>query len=197
MDVSRQLLFRPNTPNPTRTNPSNINIPGVKPSHSGPVASALNSKIVAHATIVPPVGMPNDYFTFMIVLSSRNRSPAKCPPWSLHGLSSLKDMNQCHHDRDEQENVNESSQCVRGGQTQRPEDKQNNGEGTKHFRPLLPGFSDKPSKRNGLFETSSPIREDCSTGLTHVDDDSEGVRRIPREESPCQPQQIVVVVRPF
>ncbi|HEY5523638.1 MAG TPA: hypothetical protein VIK21_10645 [Desulfuromonadaceae bacterium] len=33
--------------------------------------------------------------------------------------------------------------------------------------------------------------------MPHVDDEMEGVRRIQREESPFQPQQVVVVVRPF
>jgi len=33
--------------------------------------------------------------------------------------------------------------------------------------------------------------------MPHVDDDTEGIRRVQREESPCQPQQVVVVVRPF
>ena len=90
--------------------------------------------------------MSDSYFTIMIVLSSCNHSPAKCPPWSLHGLSSLNDVNQYHHDRDDQENVKESSHRVRGDQTQSPEEKQNNGEGLEHFHPLLPGFS-----ANGIF----------------------------------------------
>ncbi len=41
------------------------------------------------------------------------------------------------------------------------------------------------------------LREVCLPGMTHVDDDLDGVRRIQCEESPCQPQQVVVVVRPF
>ena len=42
-----------------------------------------------------------------------------------------------------------------------------------------------------------PLRELFLPGLTHVDDDVDGVRRIQREESLCQAQQVVVVVRPF
>src|SRR5512141_196 len=42
-----------------------------------------------------------------------------------------------------------------------------------------------------------PLRELFLPGLTHVDDDVDGVRRIQREESLCQPQQVVVVVRSF
>src|SRR5512141_91653 len=41
------------------------------------------------------------------------------------------------------------------------------------------------------------LREDCPPGLTNLDDDVDRVRRIQREESPCQPQQVVVVVRSF
>jgi len=123
--------------------------------------------------------------------------PQRCAPWSLHGSSTLKDIDQYHHDRDDQENVNESSHRERGDQPNKPEEDQYDRNGPKHFHPLLTGFSAKPSKRSGLFETSSPIREGCSPGLTRIDANVEGVRRIPREESPCQPQQVVVVVRPF
>jgi hypothetical protein len=45
----------------------------------------------------------------------------------------LNDIDQYHHDRDDQENVNESSHRVRGDQTYRPEDKQNDGNGPEHF----------------------------------------------------------------
>jgi len=41
------------------------------------------------------------------------------------------------------------------------------------------------------------LREVCLPALTHVDEDVDGVRRIQREESPCQPQQVLVVVHPF
>src|SRR5659263_541123 len=65
-----------------------------------------------------------------------------------------------------------------------------------------PWSSDKHSRRSGILKLPrrtlpGPLRELCLPGLTHVDDDVDGVRRIQREESPCQPQQVVVVVRPF
>jgi hypothetical protein len=41
------------------------------------------------------------------------------------------------------------------------------------------------------------LREVCLPALTHVDEDVDGFRRVQREESPCQPQQVVVVVRSF
>src|SRR5450759_1603658 len=59
--------------------------------------------------------------------------PQRCTPWSLHGSSTLKDIDQYHHDRDNQENVNESSHRERSDQTQRPEDKQNYRYGPEHF----------------------------------------------------------------
>src|SRR5450759_5602263 len=37
----------------------------------------------------------------------------RCAPWPLHDLSTLNDINQHHHDCDDQENVNESSHRVR------------------------------------------------------------------------------------
>src|SRR5659263_129567 len=59
--------------------------------------------------------------------------PRRCTPWSLHSPSTLNDIDQHHHDRDDQENVNEPAHRVRGDQTYRPEDKQNNGYGPEHF----------------------------------------------------------------
>src|SRR5659263_552033 len=59
--------------------------------------------------------------------------PQRCTPWSLHGPSTLNDIDQYHHDRDDQENVNESTHRVRGDQTYCPEDKQNDGDGPEHF----------------------------------------------------------------
>src|SRR5512140_1736452 len=52
---------------------------------------------------------------------------------ALEYLSSLNDIDQHHHDRDHEENVDEPSHRVRGDQTHRPEDKQNNGYGPEHF----------------------------------------------------------------
>jgi hypothetical protein len=42
-------------------------------------------------------------------------------------------IHQYRHDRDDQENVNESSHRVRGDQAWRPEDNQNNGYGPEPF----------------------------------------------------------------
>src|SRR5659263_397363 len=61
--------------------------------------------------------------------------PQRCTPWSLHGLSTLKDINQYHHDRDAQENVKESSHRVRGDQTNKPEENQYDRNGPEHFPP--------------------------------------------------------------
>src|SRR5512146_3050891 len=41
------------------------------------------------------------------------------------------------------------------------------------------------------------LREICLPALTHVDEDVDGVRRIQREESPCHPKQVLVVVPSF
>src|SRR3990172_2580651 len=51
--------------------------------------------------------------------------PQRSIPMPLQGLSSLNDIDQYHHDRDDQENMNESSHCVRADQAKEPEDKQN------------------------------------------------------------------------
>jgi hypothetical protein len=51
----------------------------------------------------------------------------------LQGFSTLKDINQYHHDRDDQENVYESSHRIRGDQTKKPEDNQNDRYGPEHF----------------------------------------------------------------
>jgi len=54
-------------------------------------------------------------------------------PWSLQGLPALNDIDQDHHDRDDQENVNESAHRVRRDQSKKPEDKQNDCYGPEHF----------------------------------------------------------------
>src|SRR5659263_266860 len=175
-----------------------------------------SSVSLPHFSLTPPLisfHFPFRISSFMFALLSSCSRKQGCPanvhlplcqgpaqrstPSSLHDLSTLKDIDQHHHDRDDQENVNESSHRERGDQPNKPEEDQYDRNGPEHFRPLLPGFSAKPSKRSGLFETSSPIREGCTAGLTHIDANVEGVRRIQREESPCQPQQVVVVVRLF
>jgi hypothetical protein len=61
------------------------------------------------------------------------------------------------------------------------------------FHHLHPWSSDTRSQRSESSKLSrrtvhGPLREDCLPSVPHVDDDMEGVRRIQREESPCQPQ---------
>ena len=51
--------------------------------------------------------------------------------------STLNDTNQDHHDRENQEDVNEPAHGVRSDKTQEPEDKQDNCDGSKHFFLLL------------------------------------------------------------
>src|SRR3972149_9902127 len=58
------------------------------------------------------------------------------------------------------------------------------------------------SPRIGILETTprpvtGPLREVCPPVLPPVVLDAEVARRIRREETPCQPQQVVVVVPPF
>jgi hypothetical protein len=53
-------------------------------------------------------------------------------PRSLRS-STLNDSDQYHHDRDDQENVNESAHGVRGDQAKQPEDNQDNRNSFKHF----------------------------------------------------------------
>jgi len=45
----------------------------------------------------------------------------------------LKDINQYHHDREAQENVNESAQRIRGDQTNKPEENQYDRNGPERF----------------------------------------------------------------
>src|SRR3990172_8034189 len=59
--------------------------------------------------------------------------PQRSIPRALQGLSSLNEINQYHHDRDDEEDVNESSHCVRADQTKEPEDKQNDRYSPEHF----------------------------------------------------------------
>jgi hypothetical protein len=59
--------------------------------------------------------------------------PQRCAPRTLQGFSTLKDINQYHYDRDDQENVYESSHRVRGDQTKKPEDNQDDRYGPEHF----------------------------------------------------------------
>src|SRR5659263_247385 len=70
------------------------------------------------------------------------------------------------------------------------------------FHLLPPWSSDKHSQKSGIFVITPPnspwsAREVFLPALTHVDEDVDSVRRIQREESPCQPQQVLVVVHPF
>jgi hypothetical protein len=51
--------------------------------------------------------------------------------------STLNDAEQYHHDRDDQENVNESAHGVRRNQAQQPEDNQDNRNSFEHFFLLL------------------------------------------------------------
>jgi hypothetical protein len=53
-------------------------------------------------------------------------------PGSLQA-STLNDTYQYHYDRDDQENVNESADGVRGDQAKHPEDKQDNRNSFEHF----------------------------------------------------------------
>ena len=52
----------------------------------------------------------------------------------LQGPTALKYINHYHHERDDQKNVNDSAQCVRGDQTEQPKDQQDYNYGPKHFR---------------------------------------------------------------
>jgi len=54
-------------------------------------------------------------------------------PGSLQAPA-LNDSYQYHHDRDDQENVNESAHGVRGNQAKQPEDDQDNRNSSEHFR---------------------------------------------------------------
>ena len=53
-------------------------------------------------------------------------------------LSTLDDTNHDHHERNDQENVNESAQCVRGNQTSQPKDDQDDCDGFEHLLLLRP-----------------------------------------------------------
>jgi hypothetical protein len=53
-------------------------------------------------------------------------------PASLQASAS-NDTNQYHHDRDNQEDMNESAHGVRADKTQQPEDNQDDCNGLKHF----------------------------------------------------------------
>jgi hypothetical protein len=97
-----------------------------------PAASAPN-KLVTNAIIVLPVRIPNNQFAITIAPSWFTAFLRRITPWSLQDLSTLKEINHYHHDRDDQENVNEPAHRVRGDQTQRPEDDQNDGYGPEHF----------------------------------------------------------------
>src|SRR5660398_148655 len=111
-----------------------------------------SSVSLPHFSLTPPLisfHFPFRTSSFMFALLSSCSRKQGCPanvhlplcqgpaqrstPWSLHGPSTLKDIDQHHHDRDDQENVNESAHRVRGDQTQRPEDKQNDRYGPEHF----------------------------------------------------------------
>ena len=46
--------------------------------------------------------------------------------------STLNDTNQNDHNRDDQENMNESTHGVRGHKTEKPEDNQDDGNGLEH-----------------------------------------------------------------
>jgi hypothetical protein len=46
--------------------------------------------------------------------------------------STLNDTNQNDHNRDDQENMNESAHGVRGDKTEKPQDNQDDGNGLEH-----------------------------------------------------------------
>jgi hypothetical protein len=50
-----------------------------------------------------------------------------------HWTAALNHSNEDNHNRDYQQNVNESRNGVRSGQSQRPKDKQNDSNGPKHW----------------------------------------------------------------
>ena len=52
---------------------------------------------------------------------SANDQKAHTVPRSLQNLSTLNDTKQNHHDRDDQQNVDQPTQRVRGGQAECPE----------------------------------------------------------------------------
>jgi hypothetical protein len=64
---------------------------------------------------------------------SREKKRSGNSPWPLHGLPTLDDIHHYHHDRDDKENVNESSQCEPGDQTDEPGENQNDRNGPEHL----------------------------------------------------------------
>ena len=75
-----KIFFRPHSPNPTRPNPSDIKIPGVKPGHKPAAAAApAPDKFVATPTTVPTVRIPNNPFTTMIAPSCQYVNPGRRP----------------------------------------------------------------------------------------------------------------------
>jgi hypothetical protein len=52
-------------------------------------------------------------------------------PGSLYA-STLNDTNQNYHDRDDQENMNETAHGIRGDKTEKPEDNQDDRNGLEH-----------------------------------------------------------------
>jgi len=71
-------------------------------------------------------------------------------PRSLQDLSTLKDTNQYHHDRDDQENVNDSAQCVRRNQPKQPENDQYDRYRLEH------SFSPSAATRRRLESHTAP-----------------------------------------
>jgi hypothetical protein len=74
--VPWKIFFRPHSPNPARPNPSDINIPGVKPGPRAPATSASN-EFVPNVTSTPPVRVPNSHFTIMIAPSCQYVNPGR------------------------------------------------------------------------------------------------------------------------
>ncbi len=79
---------------------------------------------------------------------------------SAQWLSTLDDTNHDHHERNDQENMNHSAQCVRGKQTSQPQDDQDDCDGFEHLL-LHPSRDAARLKALALPVEPSPVAYAC------------------------------------